>query len=203
MTRGMRVGLILLLSAAAACETKQTPTQVVVLPSPSPSPVVLPSPSPSPQAACAAPPSCPPLYVWSLGVHHWMDGNAKLVDGPQIGGVVLMDSTPRFSSGRRSCNNEDHAVCESDCGEWRRCEDPRGARWSVDGPAHLVNVQQPGAPCDRGHDCGYQARVALDDAGLVEVTTCPPPNYVDAHGKEVEVIGSGCQTYTFRVPFPS
>lgn len=163
-----------------------------------PSPVPSPSPSASPSpVACAAPSSCPPLFRWTVGVHHWMDGEARLVEGPMVGGVALMDSTPRFGADHLPCNNEDHRACAASCDQdlWRKCEDPRGASWHVEGPAHLINVQQPGPLT------GFQSRISLDSPGVVTVVGCPPADLRDAEGLPVGILeGEGCGAFSFRIP---
>lgn len=195
--RASRLGLAVLL--AASCDSPYPSQPPPPSPTPTPVPTATPIPAPTP---CPIPETCPPLALWSVGVHHYLDGNAQLIPGPKVGGVALMDTTPRFGDGRDPCNNENHAVCSNECGAWRRCEDPRGAIWKVEGPASLINVQLPGEDCLPSVRCGYQARVRLDAPGLVEVTTCPPPDLHDREdpARPVEVTGHGCGSFRFTVP---
>lgn len=95
------------------------------------------------------------------------------------GDHVVVDSTPRFGSGRGlPCNDEHNEVCGG-----RKCEDPRGGAWSAS-PGVRIQVQEGGP------SLGYQVKAW----GQGSVTVCPPPDMRDAEGLPVRVLDGACST---------
>ena len=140
-------------------------------PSPTPTPTPIPSPTPA---------SCPKLVKWGVG------------DQPFTGsceaGACLFDTTPRFErfpgDTRGGPCNGDHDNCKG-----RKCEDPRGLAESG------VTVQG-GGDWKLVND-NYQIKVHGSTVPK-SITVCPRADLQDAEGKAVQVVGTGCDTKTYR-----
>jgi hypothetical protein len=118
------------------------------------------------------PDHCPPLVKTGSKIHNIMDGGFQMVDKPVRGGYVVVDSTPRFGSGRGEPCNEEHPGCGG-----RPCEDPRGQLWRLeegDAPLHLQTNN-------------FQCRVGPLKAGHYTLRCLPRLDYTDALGKPVVV----------------
>ena len=95
------------------------------------------------------------------------------------------------------CNDEHNSICStsghdepSDSPSWRRCEDPRGAGWTV-----LMN---PGA---REKPEGFQFTFAKLTRGDYSLQVCPLDDVRDAEGRPVFVVSGGnvCTVVAFGV----
>lgn len=120
------------------------------------------------------PDSCPPLVKWGSKIHNVMDGGFQQVPKPVLGGYVVVDSTPRFGSGRGEPCNDEHPGCGG-----RKCEDPRGGIWRLEAGSGPLHIQAN----------GFQCRVRLDVAGHYTLRVSPRPDCQDASGKPVQVRG--------------
>jgi len=135
----------------------------------------------------SVPPECPPLVRWGSRVYNVMDSNFQPVASPVLGGFVVVDSTPRFGTGRGlPCNAEHNEVCGG-----RECEDPRGGAWALEegsGPLHLQSNN-------------FQGRVRCDSRGHYRVRVGPLPDVRDGEeGKPVTVVGDVSTVTEWDVP---
>lgn len=130
------------------------------------------------------PDECATLVKWKAGVFSAMDPGAQIIDKahPVANGFVRGDSTPFFRTKAGlvgKCNTEGD-VCSG-----RRCEDPRGGRWTqLEGPPAHWRVSNPGP------DTGYSINIG----GIARRGTIPlaAGHYVfevrslpDAHDGEI------------------
>lgn len=151
-----------------------------------------PSPPSPPNGPCAAPSSCPVLSRWGVSKDpHLQDSNNKTTDVAVVGGTGHWDSTTRFGgtgNGGTPCNDEHNAVCSCTKADlpatssgWRRCEDPRGPLWRIDGPATIK------------HQEGFGIQLRFTGEGKVTVCARPRPDARDHEGKALDV-SAGAET---------
>ncbi len=137
------------------------------------------------------PTSCPVLSRWGVSPDpHLQDSNARTVGEALVGATGHWDSTTRFGgsgNGGTPCNDEHNAVCSCTREDlpatsqgWRRCEDPRGPVWKVDGPATVKHTE------------GFGIQVRFTGPGKVTVTACPRSDAHDAYGVPLTVGGNAC-----------
>jgi hypothetical protein len=142
--------------------------------------------NPTPTTGCEMPTSCPPLTRWGISPNPQIqDSNHNPVSAPVVGGMVHWDTTPRFGghgNDGQPCNEEHHAPCESDCGAWRHCEDPRGPVFQVSGPAEIKQVE------------GFGIRVKVTGRGKITLTACPRRDAKDAYGVPLTVSPTACSS---------
>jgi hypothetical protein len=172
-------------------EVKEHTVCAPAVPCPGPTPTPTPGPG---GPGCTMPTSCPVLSRWGVSpTPHLQDSNARTVTEALVGGTGHWDSTPRFgNSGNQGtpCNDEHHEVCTSTqpgCSAWRKCEDPRGPVWKVDGPATVK------------HTDGFGIQVRFTGPGKVTVTGCPRPDAHDEYGVPLSVGGNACTSRSVTV----
>jgi hypothetical protein len=163
------------------------PVEMLTCPSPSPvpSPGASPSPGATPQPG-PTPGTCPQLTRWGGGLHAQMTPQHQgIPKSPTFAGNTIdFDSTARFGNGGRGlpCNDEHHAVCEKDGIDdgpnWRRCEDPRGPKWTITSGDYEAYKFING---------GWGLRIIGVQAGRVCVRIEPRDDVRDAHGVPVRV----------------
>lgn len=104
---------------------------------------------------------------------------------PVVGGTIHWDTTPRFGgkgNDGQPCNEEHHTPCESACGAWRHCEDPRGPDFKVEGPAQTKAVE------------GFGIRVKVTGRGKITLTACPRKDAKDAYGVPLQTSQAACSS---------
>lgn len=139
----------------------------------------------------AIPDSCPALVRWGSKLYYTMDAAFQITPGPVRGGYVVVDSTPRFGSGRGlPCNAEHHEVCGGE--NWRKCEDPRGGLWTLE-------EGEPEQPLHLQSD-DFQCRVGPLRPGHYKLRVRPRPDCQDHYGKPVTVVGEASTVTEWDVP---
>lgn len=98
----------------------------------------------------------------------------------------MYDTTPRFErfpgDTRGGPCNSDHDNCKG-----RVCEDPRGL--------DPLRVTVWGAPSFKITPSGYQIKV---QGKATRIRVCPPSPLLDGEGKEVRLVGDGCDDRTYE-----
>ncbi len=113
------------------------------------------------------------------------DANKQPVKAPVVGGTIHWDTTPRFGdrgNDGQPCNEEHHLPCESPCGAWRRCEDPRGPDFRIAGPAEIKAVE------------GFGIRVKVTGRGKITLTACPRKDAKDAYLVPLQTSQDACSS---------
>ena len=143
-----------------------------------------PPPPPEPTPA-----KCPCLRRWGIKPHIYMTGNSQMTDRPVRGGYIVFDTTPRFGSGNGTPCNSEKDGCNG-----RKCEDPRGPDFSVDGPSEWKPLSNQ----------TYQVKVGPLKQGRHAVTARPRAGLHDEMDQPVNICedsaNGGASTSIVEVP---
>jgi hypothetical protein len=124
------------------------------------------------------------LTSWYSTIHNITDAHQRPTTTFEVGGHVVIDSTPLFNG--RACNAE-HNFCGG-----RECEDPRGGDWTLLEGGSRYEI--------RGD--GYQMRIGPLKAGRHRWRVCPIFDPLDREGMPVPASPDSCTTGAFEVPEP-